>query len=290
MSDYIEIKLIVPSQKADEVSDTLSALGAMAVTYQDAKDSPILEPLPGEVRLWPQTVVTGLFDNNVDITSIKDALIALVGDNTPISDSSLEDKDWIRAWMDQFKPINFGKRLCICPSTYTIEDKSKAVVMLDPGLAFGTGTHPTTALCLEFLDSLDLKDKEVVDYGCGSGILGIAALILGAKQVYAIDIDDQALSASLDNAKRNGVDTKLFLTKNSADLKACPVLVANILAGPLCELENVIASKVVSGGKLALSGLIEEQRDEIIQAYSKDFDIYHTKVQDGWLLVCGIKK
>lgn len=290
MSDYIEIKLIVPSSTADDVADTLSALEAMAVTYQDAKDSPILEPLPGEMKLWPQTVITGLFAADVDVAAIKRALIALVGDHTPISDSSLQDKDWIRAWMDQFKPMQFGKRLCICPSSYTIEDKSKAVVMLDPGLAFGTGTHATTALCLEFLDGLDLKDMEVVDYGCGSGILGIAALILGAKKVYAIDIDDQALIASLDNAKRNNVADKLVLTKNTNELKACPVLVANILAGPLCELEDIIASKVTKGGRLALSGLIAEQKDEVIAAYAKDFDIYDTKTQDGWLLICGIKK
>lgn len=289
-SEYIEIKLIVSSDKADEVSDILTNLGALAVTYQDAKDSPILEPLPGEVRLWPNTIITGLYDKETNTDDIIFALKALVGDHTPISKVELEDQDWIRAWMDQFKPMRFGKRLWICPSNHEVHEENAKVVMLDPGLAFGTGTHPTTALCLEFLDSLDLTNQEVVDYGCGSGILGIAALILGAKQVYAIDIDDQAIIASKENAKRNHVEDKIFLTKNPHELKACPILVANILAGPLKELESEIAKLVTSGGKIALSGLIEEQEQEIIEAYQKDFIIDKTKIKDGWLLVLATRK
>ena len=194
-TDWIQIKLRTTNQSADTIAELLESFGALAVSYTDAEDSPILEPRPGERRLWPNTEVTGLLAQGTDPKPILDKLRALLGDHIPMAATHLEDKNWIRAWMDQFKPLKFGKRLWICPSWLSVDEKDSVVVMLDPGLAFGTGTHPTTALCLGYLDSLDLKDKQVLDYGCGSGILGIAALKLGAKNAIGVDIDEQALIA-----------------------------------------------------------------------------------------------
>ena len=186
-SDWIQIKLRTTNQLADTIAELLEQFGALSVSYTDAEDSPILEPRPGERKLWPNTEVTGLLAQGTDPEPILNALKAILGDHIPMVATHLEDKNWIRAWMDQFKPLKFGRRLWICPSWLSVDEKDSVVVMLDPGLAFGTGTHPTTALCLEYLDSLDLKDKQVLDYGCGSGILAVAALKLGAKKALGAD-------------------------------------------------------------------------------------------------------
>ena len=292
-TDWIQIKLRTTNQSADTIAELLEQLGALAVSYTDAEDSPILEPKPGERRLWPNTEVTGLLEQGTDPKPILAVLKQLLGDHIPMVATTLEDKNWIRAWMDQFKPLKFGQHLWICPSWLSVDEKDSVVVMLDPGLAFGTGTHPTTSLCLSYLDSLDLKDKDVLDYGCGSGILAIAALKLGAKSATGVDIDEQALIASKENAKRNGVEDKLQLVMGNdkkLDLPQFPVTVANILAGPLAELEPIIASLTQSGGKLALSGILTEQADSVIEAYSKDFVMNKVKDLDGWALLTGTKK
>lgn len=292
-TDWIQIKLRTTNQSADTIAELLEQLGALAVSYTDAEDSPILEPKPGERRLWPNTEVTGLLEQGTDPKPILAVLKQLLGDHIPMVATTLEDKNWIRAWMDQFKPLKFGQHLWICPSWLSVDEKDSVVVMLDPGLAFGTGTHPTTSLCLSYLDSLDLKDKDVLDYGCGSGILAIAALKLGAKSATGVDIDEQALIASKENAQRNGVEDKLQLvmgTDKKLDLPQFPITVANILAGPLAELEPIIASLTQSGGKLALSGILTEQADSVIEAYSKDFVMNKVKDLDGWALLTGTKK
>ena len=292
-TDWIQIKLRTTNQSADTIAELLEQLGALAVSYTDAEDSPILEPKPGERRLWPNTEVTGLLEQGTDPKPILAVLKQLLGDHIPMVATTLEDKNWIRAWMDQFKPLKFGQHLWICPSWLSVDEKDSVVVMLDPGLAFGTGTHPTTSLCLSYLDSLDLKDKDVLDYGCGSGILAIAALKLGAKSATGVDIDEQALIASKENAHRNGVEDKLQLimgTDKKLDLPQFPITVANILAGPLAELEPIIASLTQSGGKLALSGILTEQADSVIGAYSKDFVMNKVKDLDGWALLTGTKK
>ena len=292
-TDWIQIKLRTTNQSADTIAELLEQLGALAVSYTDAEDSPILEPKPGERRLWSNTEVTGLLEQGTDPKPILAVLKQLLGDHIPMVATTLEDKNWIRAWMDQFKPLKFGQHLWICPSWLSVDEKDSVVVMLDPGLAFGTGTHPTTSLCLSYLDSLDLKDKDVLDYGCGSGILAIAALKLGAKSATGVDIDEQALIASKENAKRNGVEDKLQLimgTDKKLDLPQFPITVANILAGPLAELEPIIASLTQSGGKLALSGILTEQADSVIEAYSKDFVMNKVKDLDGWALLTGTKK
>ena len=292
-TDWIQIKLRTTNQFADTIAELLEQLGALAVSYTDAEDSPILEPKPGERRLWANTEVTGLLEQGTDPKPILAVLKQLLGDHIPMVATTLEDKNWIRAWMDQFKPLKFGQHLWICPSWLSVDEKDSVVVMLDPGLAFGTGTHPTTSLCLSYLDSLDLKDKDVLDYGCGSGILAIAALKLGAKSATGVDIDEQALIASKENAHRNGVEDKLQLvmgTDKKLDLPQFPITVANILAGPLAELEPIIASLTQLGGKLALSGILTEQADSVIEAYSKDFVMNKVKDLDGWALLTGTKK
>lgn len=285
-----QVTLIANGDKAEEISDILFFLDAVSVTYQDAKDDPILEPLPGEQRVWPNTKVIGLFEKGTDTAPVVSYLQHLYGDNFPIVAHDLEDQDWVRAWMDNFKPIKCGKNLWITPSWCETQDGIN--VILDPGLAFGTGTHPTTFLCLGFLDSLEnLAEKEVLDYGCGSGILAISALKLGAKKAYGVDIDPQALIASKDNAQRNQVEDKLELFDGaSKQIPQCSIVVANILAGPLAQLEPNIAALCQSQGKLALSGILESQAQEVIDAYSKDFDIEYTKVKEGWVLIVATRK
>ncbi len=283
--DWIEIKLRCSAATADTISDLLEQLGALAVTYQDAEDSPILEPRPGERRLWPSTEVTGLFAVGTDPQPVVHTLQQILGDNFPLGVVSLQEQDWIRAWMDQFKPMRFGRRLWICPSWHQVPDENAVTVMLDPGLAFGTGTHPTTALCLQWLDSLDLQGRTVLDYGCGSGILAVAALKLGATHAYGVDIDPQAVTASRDNAGRNHIAERLTLSDGSDGvvIPPCTAAVANILAGPLAELEPQIAALTASGAPLALSGILQEQAEEVIAAYERDFVLTGQEVKDGWI-------
>lgn len=291
--NWQQVSLITNSEKADEISDMLTLLGAVAVTYMDAQDDPILEPLPGEYRLWPNTQVIGLFEKGTDTAPIVSYLQHAYGDNFPIAAHELEDQDWIRAWMDNFKPIQCGRKLWICPTWCKVPVEDAITVMLDPGLAFGTGTHPTTFLCLEFLDSKQeqLQGKDIVDYGCGSGILAIAALKLGAKQAFGVDIDPQALIASRDNAQRNNVVELLKVFDGSnQDIEPCPFVVANILAGPLAELEPHIAALCQSGGYLALSGILMSQVDEISEAYAPDFEILEVKEKEGWALITGKRR
>ncbi len=292
-TDWIQIKMRTGSKLADTAANLLEQLGAIAVSYTDAEDSPILEPKPGERRLWPATEVTGLLPQGTDPQPILDTLKAILGDHLPMMSTRLEDKNWIRAWMDQFKPLKFGRHLWICPSWLKVEEKDAIVVMLDPGLAFGTGTHPTTSLCLSFLDSLDFKNKKVLDYGCGSGILAIAALKLGAQCATGIDIDEQAIEASKENAVRNNVAEKLSLNIGSKNIPEgnFAITVANILAGPLAELEPDIARLTASGGKLALSGILVEQAQEVIDAYSADFhEMKLEQSKEGWALLTGTRK
>lgn len=283
--DWIEIKLRCSAATADTVSDLLEQLGALAVTYQDAADSPILEPRPGERRLWPSTEVTGLFAVGTDPKPLVHTLQQILGDNFPLGVVNLQEQDWIRAWMDQFKPMRFGHRLWICPSGHQVPDDDAVTVMLDPGLAFGTGTHPSTALCLKWLDSQDLRGKTLLDYGCGSGILAAAALKLGANHAYGVDIDPQAVTASRANAERNQIAERLTLSTGSdgVTIPPCTAAVANILAGPLAELEPRIAELTAPGALLALSGLLEEQAEEIAAAYAPHFELINQEVLEGWI-------
>ncbi|HGS4462765.1 TPA: 50S ribosomal protein L11 methyltransferase [Vibrio metschnikovii] len=292
---WIQIKLNATNENAEAISDMLmEETGALSVTLLDAKDTPVFEPLPGETRLWGDTDLLALYDAEVDTPSI----LAQIRDSQLLADDfsykieQIEDKDWEREWMDNFHPMKFGERLWICPSWRDIPDPNAVNVLLDPGLAFGTGTHPTTALCLQWLDSLDLSGKTVIDFGCGSGILAIAAIKLGAAKVIGIDIDPQALQASRDNAERNGVADKIevYLPQNQPENLVADVLVANILAGPLRELSAVIKSLIKPGGLLAMSGVLNTQAEDVAIYYRDQLDIDPIIEQEEWCRITGRKQ
>lgn len=291
---WIQLRLSADEETAEKYSDWLMACGSQAVTFIDAQDTPIYEPLPGdEVIYWHSTVVMGLFDASHDMEKVITYLQSIHPDKKAMKYKleQLEDKDWEREWMDNFHPMKFGERLWICPSWRDVPEPDAVNVMLDPGLAFGTGTHPTTALCLTWLDGLNLQGKTVVDFGCGSGILSLAALKLGAKKVIGIDIDPQALQASKENAKRNGVEERLelYLPKDQPQLKA-DIVVANILAGPLRELAPVITDFLAPNSLLALSGILEEQAQELQKTYSQWCEMDPIAVQEEWVRLSGKAK
>ncbi|PHM48871.1 50S ribosomal protein L11 methyltransferase [Xenorhabdus miraniensis] len=291
---WIQLRLNTTGQQAEALGDELMESGAVSVTFQDSHDTPIFEPLPGETRLWGDTDVIGLYDAEMDMKAVVSQLEQLpqLGTNFIHKIEQLEDKDWEREWMDNFHPMRFGKRLWICPSWREVPEPDAVNVMLDPGLAFGTGTHPTTSLCLQWLDGLDLAGKTIIDFGCGSGILAIAALKLGAKHAIGIDIDPQAIQASRDNAERNGVSDQLtlYLSKDQPKDLECDIVIANILAGPLRELAPVIGSLPKSGGLLGLSGVLASQAEGVAQAYDNEFIIDPIAEQEEWCRITGIKK
>ncbi|MGP9801997.1 50S ribosomal protein L11 methyltransferase [Rheinheimera sp. NSM] len=290
---WIQLRVSTTEEKAEQVSDMLMGWGAQAVSFLDAHDTPIYEPMPGEVIYWTNTVVVGLFDAEHPMDKVVKQLqqVSFFKDGVDYKLEQLEDKDWEREWMDNFHPIKFGNRLWVCPSWRDIPDPTAVNVMLDPGLAFGTGTHPTTALCMQWLDATIQSEQTVVDFGCGSGILGIAALKLGAKRVIGVDIDPQAIEASSANAKRNNVEGRieLYLPKDQPSNFQADVVVANILAGPLAELKQVISAYVKPGGQLALSGILASQAQSVIDAYSDEFSFDPIAVQDEWVRLSACK-
>ncbi|KZN29657.1 ribosomal protein L11 methyltransferase [Pseudoalteromonas luteoviolacea S2607] len=288
---WIQIRIDANKETADQISDLLMDIGCPSVTFIDSQNNPVYEPKPGEVILWPETTVIGLFEATHDMQSVVDYLTENLPAMPNYKIEQLEDKDWEREWMDNFHPIKFGERLWICPSWRDIPDPNAVNVLLDPGLAFGTGTHATTSLCLKWLEAQDLSGKTVVDFGCGSGILGIAAIKLGAERVIGIDIDPQALVASRDNAQRNGVADKLevYLPENQPDFKA-DIVVANILAQPLRELHEIILGFLKPKGAIAMSGILEEQAQSVANVYAPYVDLDAIKQEGEWTRVSGITK
>ncbi|MFZ7234468.1 50S ribosomal protein L11 methyltransferase [Avibacterium avium] len=291
---WVQIRINSTNQQAETIGDYLEEIGSVSVTFMDSQDTPIFEPLPGETRLWGNTDVIALFDAETDMQQIVSLLknAGHLSEETAYKIEQIEDKDWEREWMDNFHPMQFGKRLWICPSWREVPDENAVNVMLDPGLAFGTGTHPTTALCLEWLDSLDLNGKTVIDFGCGSGILAIAALKLGAKSAIGIDIDPQAILASRNNAEQNGVSDRLqlFLAKDAPQDLQADVVVANILAGPLKELAPTISQLVKTQGKLGLSGILESQAQSVCEAYQEQFSLDPVAIREEWCRITGVAK
>ncbi|PSU31253.1 50S ribosomal protein L11 methyltransferase [Photobacterium lutimaris] len=291
---WIQIKLNATAENAEAIGDMLmEETGAVSVTFLDAQDTPVFEPLPGETRLWGDTDVIGLYDAETDMKFVLEMLknSPLIADDFAHKIEQLEDKDWEREWMDNFHPMRFGRRLWICPSWREVPEPDAVNVMLDPGLAFGTGTHPTTSLCLEWLDGQDLVGKTIIDFGCGSGILAIAALKLGAAKVIGIDIDPQAIQASRDNAERNGVsdNLELFLPQDQPEGLLADVVVANILAGPLRELSPVIKSLVKEGGLLAISGVLESQAEDVATYYGDELTLDPIAAREEWCRISGHK-
>lgn len=289
---WLQAHLTVDKSQAALTELLFENLGAVAVTLGDAGDEPMLEPGPGETPLWQATRITGLFEGDTDAEALRTALNhALSRDiSRHLQLEHLADQDWERAWLERFHAMRFGKRLWICPSGRTVDATDAVVVDLDPGLAFGTGTHPTTALCLQWLDGADLHDKTVIDFGCGSGVLAIAALKLGARHAIAIDHDPQALLATAENARRNGVSARLH-TYPSDDYPRTPaaIVLANILANVLIELSPTISNLVAPGGQLALSGVLADQADMVAQAYTERLGPLAVSELDGWVRLSGTR-
>ncbi|MCB1715228.1 MAG: 50S ribosomal protein L11 methyltransferase [Candidatus Competibacteraceae bacterium] len=294
---WLQLTLAAREHTPEQLEDALLAAGAIAVTLRDGGDQPVLEPAPGETPLWPETLVTGLFDVQTDIEAVKVNLCQQLG-TAVLHETCLEtltERDWVRAWLDNFHPMRFGRRLWVCPSATAPPQPDAVNLLLDPGLAFGTGTHPTTALCLEWLDAAELNNKRVIDYGCGSGILAIAAARLGAKQVWAVDIDPQALLATRENAARNQVAEQIqlgapaTLSDVSSPLQV-DVVLANILAGPLIVLAPLLAGFIRSGGAVVLAGLISDQVQDVQQAYAPWFDFQANRQRENWVLLHGVKR
>jgi ribosomal protein L11 methyltransferase len=277
---------------AERVESACFEAGALSVTLTDIHDDPVLEPAPGEVRLWPSTRLQALFAAELASPELVAALAARLGiDAQRIEVSSVGDRVWEREWLADFHAMRFGRRLWVAPSHEPVAEAGAAVVQLDPGLAFGTGTHATTALCLEWLDGEALEGARVIDYGCGSGILAIAALRLGAHSAIAWDIDPQALLATRDNAQRNSVSDRLQIAPaEDAILPGAHVLLANILAGPLVQLARRFAALVRPGGRLALCGLLENATDEVTRAYAPWFDTDRFGSRDGWVCLAGVRR
>lgn len=310
---WLELSLTVRSEQQPRVEEALDDLGALSITLQDADaetpdEQAIFEPGVGELPLWPTITLNALFDADTDRRGLSEALGDLLPWLEPdhMQFRDVADEDWERAWMDQFKPMPFGRRLWIYP--WNIEppaDEDIVVVRLDPGLAFGSGTHPTTALCLAWLDSLDLEGKTIVDFGCGSGILAIAALKLGAASAVGVDNDPQALTASADNAERNEVADRLalFLPEDfmleAPPAHAAPgapahpsappadVFIANILAGPLGELAPTFAAAAKPGAPFAISGILQGQEEELLLRYAAWFDELRVDTQEDWVRISG---
>ncbi|MCQ4326789.1 50S ribosomal protein L11 methyltransferase [Stutzerimonas stutzeri] len=290
---WLQIRLAITPEQAEALEDQLLDLGAVSVTFMDAEDQPIFEPDLGTTPLWSHTHLLALFEADTDPDALLAHLQLLRGTELPEHQvEQVEDQDWERSWMDNFQPMRFGRRLWIVPSWHAAPEPDAVNLLLDPGLAFGTGTHPTTALCLEWLDAQPLEGQSLLDFGCGSGILAIAGLLLGAEHAVGTDIDSQALEASRDNAERNGIAAERFALYLPEQLPQEPadVVVANILAGPLVSLAPRIGALVKPGGRLALSGILAEQAEEVRAAYDEDFELDPTAIKDGWVRISGVRR
>lgn len=287
------MSISVSREAAGAAELALEELGALAITLQDDEDNPVLEPGPGATPLWPTVQVRGLFESGVRRPFVIDGLQSVPGAARPgnIRWREVGDQDWERAWMDRFQPMQFGRHLWIVPTGMEIPfDPENIEILLDPGLAFGTGTHPTTALCLDWLDEQDVRGAHVVDYGCGSGILGIAAALKGAARIDAVDNDPQALESTRDNAGRNGISSRVsvFIPEEFSETGA-DIVMANILAGPLVELSQDLLNILRPGGKLVLSGILEEQASQLVEAYRAGMQKINITQRDGWVRLDGEK-
>lgn len=301
---WLELSLTLQASQQPRAEAALEELGALSVTLRDADaetpdEQAIFEPGVGELPLWASITMQALFEDGTDQRGLSAALHELLPalDAASLHFSTVEDQDWERVWMDQYQPMQFGQRLWIYPWNIEPPDADDTVVVrLDPGLAFGSGTHPTTALCLEWLDAQDLQGRRVIDFGCGSGILAIAALKLGAASALAIDNDPQALSATADNAERNAVGERLQRLsveagpQAAAQVEPAEVMVANILAGPLAALAPDFARLTCPGGRLAISGILAEQEAGLLERYAEWFDELQAERREDWVRISGRRR
>lgn len=282
---FLQIRVL--SSHPEFAEELLLANGAESVSLIDAGDDPVLEPAPGATPLWSRTVTIGLFAASVEASRVIASLREFLPDGAEASITSepVEDRDWVRNWLEHCPPVKFGERLWVCPHQRYVEESGCVTLVLDPGLAFGTGTHPSTALCLEWLAQQDdLAGREVIDFGCGSGILGIAALKLGARSCTAVDIDPQAILATRDNAEQNGVGARLHALEHDAQFRPFEVdiVLANILARPLVELAPTLTACVRRGGALVLAGLLDRQAQDVRSAYAEAFEFEPDVSREGW--------
>lgn len=281
-----QLSVVTDEQTAPELSDFFSELGAVSVTYSDAEDEPVYEPAIDQTQIWSNTRVTALFELDAD-PDVVQTLVANQFIGQPLRQWQVEviqDQAWERAWMEHFQPMQFAGKLWVCPSGQEVHGSGQVCMTLDPGLAFGTGTHPTTALCLEWLAGHDLTGKVMIDYGCGSGILAVAALLLGAEHAHGVDIDPQALTATQYNAEKNQVLGRIsYCLPEQFRVADADVVVANILAKPLIELSATIASLVRPGGQLILSGILNEQAHAVADAYrAQGLRVAEPVSQEDW--------
>ncbi len=274
--EWRQFVMDLESLNPDRVEEVFTRHGAQAISLSDAGDHPILIPGADETPLWPDSRISGLFSANADLNSLKKDLLQSFGLGSLPKNrvEKLADRLWEREWLKDVLPMCFGRRLWVSPDAFEVDEDNAVVVRLDPGLAFGTGNHPSTALCLRWLDELEMTGKRVLDFGCGSGILSIAALSLGAESATAMDTDPQATTATRENARKNGIGDSLFVTQDVAEIAGSfDIVVANILAEPLMQNAEIIADRVAPGGSLALSGILAGQADSVIDAYRGRIDI-----------------
>lgn len=290
---WLQLRINTSREVAPKIEFALSRVAAHAITLEDNADQPIFEPAPGETPLWSDTRVTGLFPADIDTEQLLNELEQSF--SQPIENYRwhiLEDKDWEREWMQHYHPLKCADNLWICPSWTEPPQENAVNVKLDPGLAFGTGTHPTTFMCLQWLAKQDISEKLIIDYGCGSGILGIAALKLGAAQCYGVDIDPQARLATRDNLERNQLNPSTFpvFPNKSLPHVSADIIMANILAGPLITLSPILRKLLKPNGSLCLSGITSAQRDLITHSYKDWLEIDQIAEVDAWICVSGHKK
>jgi ribosomal protein L11 methyltransferase len=287
-------QLRISSRYPEFAEEILLAHGAGSVSFVDAEDDPVLEPAPGETPLWNHTVTLGLFDAALALDAVIQALRTQLPDGASagITREIVEDQDWVRVWLKDVEPLKFGNRLWVCPHEKRVDEAGCQTLLLDPGLAFGTGTHPSTALCLDWIARHDVGGADVIDYGCGSGILGIAALKLGAARCTAYDIDPQAIVATYANAEQNGVAERLVtVAAEQAFIPfPCDGVLANILAQPLIQLAPLLASCVRVGGWIVLAGLLDRQAAEVREAYAPWFNFDPDHNREGWTRIAGCRR
>lgn len=288
-----QITVITNEDLAPQLADFFDNLGAVSVTYMDAEDEPVYEPAIGETKIWSNTEVIALYELDADPELIRASVYTQFKAEQLRNwrYEAVEDQEWERAWMEHYHPMKFADKLWVCPTDQEQYEAGTVCLTLDPGLAFGTGTHPTTALCLEWLASHDLAGKTVIDYGCGSGILAVAAVLLNAKEAHAVDIDPQAITATQSNALKNKVQDKIacYLPEQFIPFQA-DIVLANILAKPLIDMAEQISNLVAPGGQLVLSGILHEQAESVMDPY-RQYIIFSAPVQqEDWIRLEGIKR
>ena len=289
-----QLSIQCKAAELEQIEALFFELGALSISLADARDEPIYEPLPGHMPFWQESTVTGMFDSNCNPETLYHQLIEKLPENLTgsVRQNRLEDQDWVQSYRDHYYPIQCADKLWIVPSWHQAPDPNAVNICLDPGLAFGTGGHPTTSLCLTWLAGNKIENQVVIDYGCGSGILAITASKLGARKVIGVDIDPQALQASRQNAERNNIPVAQFPLHLPAQLESTKVdlLIANILSGPLVQLSNMLAELVKPGGKILLSGILCHQADEIQLAYQPFFELDPVSAKEDWIRVTGTRK